>query len=387
MRSMMPVVFVMPPMEVTSKGRTLSLVMNGNTNLWSALEMSQSDRGAVNREDFSVIKPHHWILQRWYRTPRQCAEAVFGENADMCMSRTSINIMEYWDNPYLSVLSDADFSERFHDLTQIVTVLSPGNIYSMLPVINNEDDVRFAPIWLKYANAQEECRRRYGLSHLGETKYHIPVSAPSELNDQQQVFARRMLEVLDQSPGAIIRFGHDSWVKDGFLKGIVRFAPASTMRQQEDDARKDNEMSFELVDHLNGAKQLVECEDYWMWCATKTPDKAEFATRLFSDFGANCCVVIKRAQEFIADLERDCMRKFPRTKIGNDLVRYADPFSCVDPFGKVTSKELPFVKHFRFTYQNELRVVCLPKPSRDQLRYICAYVRPLHHYDAVYVGK
>lgn len=92
--------------------------------------------------------------------------------------------------------------------------------------------------------------------------------------------------------------------------------------------------------------------------------------RLFADFNANACVIIKKRPfvERLTYLARFVLRG---VKMEFGAVDYVDPlgaFSSGNRLTTVTSIPLYMTKLFRYAYQNEIRFVCIPNHPEENLK-------------------
>ena len=377
----------MPAMEVHKEGRTISVVRDERMNLWTAIELSNQDRGLFNAGDLSVVNDHSWILHpEWYKTPRQCIEVVFGRGLpEVSMSRTNRQITAYWDTLYLQTMSDHDISARFSDLMGLSLLLTRDNQLapSTVSPSNNDDDMLFSPVWAKLNDVFEECRRRYGHDYpKGHRHATSGMAMPLPLDSDRLALARRMVDRLSQSDDTIVKFGDSRYLKRFYTEGAMRLSAASTYKKMEGDlARRDNEMALELVG-TDGKKRMVRCNDYWIWCATKRPESAKVATRLIGDFCADCCVVIPQGRRFLNDLAASCRLMIPEARVVVAPIKYIDPM-----FDEVVPEALPTTKHFRYMYQHEVRLVCILGSTAisEHSEYVNVKMGPLKKYGADYI--
>ena len=103
--------------------------------------------------------------------------------------------------------------------------------------------------------------------------------------------------------------------------------------------------------------------DYWTYCLSELLDP-----RLFSDFKANACVIIKR-KPFIERLARIMRFVKPGAQFGFDRVTYDDPlgaYATKRP-AYVSPDRVPMTKLFRYAYQREIRFVWLPTAPQEKL--------------------
>src|SRR6266853_4020547 len=91
--------------------------------------------------------------------------------------------------------------------------------------------------------------------------------------------------------------------------------------------------------------------DYYVYCFSDL-----FDFRLFDDFEGDACLVINNPKQFTDRLLCAGFQKFPDWLAQVDTVDYLDPLrtkpGTIRPF---------FSKHFRYSYQTELRIVWLPQ--------------------------
>lgn len=378
----------MPPMDIHKGGRTISVVRDQHSSLWTAIELSSQDRGLFNAGDLSIVKDHSWILHpMWYKTPRQCIEVAFGrELSDVSMSRTNWHIVAYWDTLYLQAMSDHDISVRFSDLVGLSLLLTTDNKLAPSTVSPNnsvDSHISFSPVWAKLSDVFEECRRRYG-DHYPKGHRHArsSMAMPLPLDSAGMVLARRMVDKLSQSDDTIVKFGDSRYLRCFYAEGAMRLSAASTYKNMDGDlARRDNEMALELTE-TDGRKRMVRCNDYWTWCATGRPQSTKVATRLIGDFRADCCVVIPQGRRFLNDLATSCRLVIPGAQVTVAPVRYIDPM-----FDEVVPEALPTTKHFRYMYQHEVRLVCVPGNSgiSEHSKYVNVKMGPLKKYGADYI--
>lgn len=91
--------------------------------------------------------------------------------------------------------------------------------------------------------------------------------------------------------------------------------------------------------------------DYWVYCLSRTLEP-----RLFVDFEANSCVVLRDSNEFRRRLTLAMHKCLP------DAVHSRDDANYIDPLLTSTLRVfVPLAKHFRYTYQNEYRFVWVPQ--------------------------
>ena len=112
--------------------------------------------------------------------------------------------------------------------------------------------------------------------------------------------------------------------------------------------------------------------DYWMFCMAGVLDQ-----RLFADFEADCCVIIER-KPFAERLLRSAKSLLPNGEIFFDTVDYVDPLGALSSNVQI-SRSLPvyLTKLFRYTYQEEIRFVCVPNRYQGRLETKTLEIGPI----------
>lgn len=100
--------------------------------------------------------------------------------------------------------------------------------------------------------------------------------------------------------------------------------------------------------------------DYWLYCVSSAVEP-----RLFVDFQANACVIIKDKERFQYLLTLQSAAHFPNTGYRHGKAIY------IDPLRPSTVKiDVPMSKHFRYEYQREYRFVWRPVKPMANLPYV-----------------
>ena len=102
--------------------------------------------------------------------------------------------------------------------------------------------------------------------------------------------------------------------------------------------------------------------DYWMFCMADVLDQ-----RLFADFAADSCLIIGR-KPFVERLLARTRLLLPNVNRFFGYVNYIDPLGALS--AKVPlNRSLPvhMTKVFRYSYQREVRFVCIPKRFQEHL--------------------
>lgn len=224
-----------------------------------------------------------------------------------------------------------------------------------------------------YAELQEEQRLRSGGTAIN-------------LDDEEAIRARasaayvapRLVRTAPTlAPGALVRFGKYAHLESAMTQGTFRIAPASSYADPSLNAAQfDEELQHRAV---TPNRQLV-----FKVFGRRTPDGPEeeipvtpvelhqymnvvpfhvlclssrFDFRMFHDFVADAALVIHDPNEFVRRV-RAAMVLVMEATLEMGEVQYYDPY-------QVRRDQLipGFSKHFRYAYQNEVRIIWRPKST------------------------
>jgi hypothetical protein len=195
-------------------------------------------------------------------------------------------------------------------------------------------------------------------------------------------------------PGkCLFKFGKQEHLKQALSQGKIRLASASSLSDPSlNYAIRDDELSFSIHMPAKDAwlQQLDERTfkpigehikllgnmsfkhrvptDYYVYCLSVC-----FDFRLFDDFQADACLVVSDPKAFIDRLLCAGFEKFPSWFARVDTVDYLDPLRT----GRGSIRAF-FSKHFRYSYQTELRIVWLPEKRHEKLEPVFVQLRPLN---------
>jgi hypothetical protein len=174
----------------------------------------------------------------------------------------------------------------------------------------------------------------------------------------------------------MLKFGKVKYLEHLLNKGEMRICPASFYGAPSlADAIRDDELHFTQT--LCGvAVKTQESDGQWQTCPTVGPIRLThtaasdyylscysvlFESRLFDDFQADGCLIIRDMNRFDICL-RDAVRAvLPEWNCFVGGVEYRDPyFPTKDP-------NVVFTKHFRYLYQRELRIIWGPPKPQENL--------------------
>ena len=223
-------------------------------------------------------------------------------------------------------------------------------------------------------HALEEFRLTYGPYPAGFTgevhrEEKFPDLAGALAQKAASALAARGLESRD----VFLRFGKPEHMTVLFEEGRLRVQPASEYSKPDHTgAVRDDELALEVSLYLtrDTIRQVVKNpqdvpedldwkrvdfrfsrpNDFWLYCVSSSVE-----SRLFVDFNASACVIIREGEEFRRRLLAAGAALFPgaRARDGNAIY--------IDPLRPRTARiDVPMSKHFKYAYQAEHRFIWEP---------------------------
>jgi len=286
---------------------------------------------------------------------------------------------QYDRNRYARHLSQTELDRRIRDIVLNLLILTPDAKIGMPPV----DDK--SAIWLeKWAHVLEEMQLRHGPYPLGFTRNVLHSEPfPNLASDLAQKAAEAFRKRVMAPASVLINYGKRTYMEKLFHEGSLRIQPASYFARTDlNGAIRDDErrlpLSFALSREdikkivLNPQDVLEETPDqrvdvvlqspadYWMYCVTESINP-----RLFVDFQADACVVVRDRKQFAGRLQRAAAHALDMVRHQAQLIEYIDPL-----LPKSAKIFLPMAKHFGYSYQLEYRFCWFPANPVPDLNHI-----------------
>lgn len=285
----------------------------------------------------------------------------------------------YRENRYCRHLSQKELNQRVRDVLLNMLRLTPEAKIGLPPL--EPEGMKAMEIW---THVLEEMALRHGPYPSGFTR-DILHSEPfpdlvGELGTKAAcVLASRGL----RSDEVFIKFGKAEHMRSLVERGALRVQSASYYATpSHNGAIKDDELSLPLSLALSRddiikvvlnpqdvpdgpIEQRLDVTynagtDYWLYCVSSAVEP-----RLFVDFQADSCVIIKDRDRFQRLLTLQSAAKFPNTGHRHGEAVY------IDPLRPSTVKiDVPMSKHFRYEYQCEYRFVWRPVKPMANLSYV-----------------
>jgi hypothetical protein len=260
---------------------------------------------------------------------------------------------------------------------------------------------KFAPVSLdsglhwyfrrRFSEFLAECQARYGPypNGLEELVQDLRIPRPDSPIVTQAVLDTQQRGLV--SGTYIVKYGRDEHLRTALAKGQLRIAPASSYQDKaHNSAIQDDELSFTFSLHdpspddlrpyarftkvpvtepFRGSVEITETtpEDYYVFCLSSA-----YEPRLFADFEANACLLIREPERFRDRLMQTVMKVLGGRGWSFSPVTYVDPMTETG-----AGTPIHFRKNFRYSYQKEWRAAWLPIRNEGPLLVHFVDIGPL----------
>jgi len=286
---------------------------------------------------------------------------------------------QYRERRYARHLSQPELNKRIRDILLNLLLVTADAKIGLLPIDNE------SAVWIeKWTHVLEEMQLRYGPYPAGFTREILHSEPfPDFASDLAAKAARKLSSLGLQKNEMFIKFGRRTYMERLYDAGELRIQPASFfLARDHTGAVRDDELTLPLSFVLsrddvakvvvnpqdvppNAPKQRVDVQfrwpsDYWLYCVTNSVEP-----RLFVDFKADACVIIRDRHTFRQMLRKASEQNLPGTAMREGPAIYIDPLlpRSVDVF-------VPLCKHFGYSYQEEYRFCWLPASPDRKLAHV-----------------
>ncbi|HTT76982.1 MAG TPA: hypothetical protein VMF50_13520 [Candidatus Binataceae bacterium] len=291
---------------------------------------------------------------------------------------------------YARHLSQAELNQRIRDI--LLNLLG----------VNAEGQLSLEPLWAeKWTHVLEEMQLRHGPYPAGftrETLHSDPEPFPDFASELAYKAALRLSSIGLNRGSVFIKFGERKYMEPLYESGALRIQPATYFAQSNHNgAVRDNELMLSVSLALSrddivkvvtnpqnvpsdAPEQRLDVKfesptDYWVYCVTNS-----LKPRLFVDFKADACVIIRdraRFSRMLSDSSRLRLRA---------AAMFEGPAVYVDPLLPITSTIfVPFAKYFGYSYQDEQRFCWLPSVPVKKVTYLDLQIGSLKEFSDLIV--
>ncbi|MCX5867387.1 MAG: hypothetical protein NT009_07905 [Proteobacteria bacterium] len=217
----------------------------------------------------------------------------------------------------MEYLQKHELEQRFLDIFSNFLMLNENN--KIGPLHMNSEGIYWGNLII---HALEEFRLRYGDYPAGFPDGLINIFENVSIPTPNHPFANKAASVCRKfnydGKGFLFKYGMHQYLKDIFMFGKIRINSASYYKDESlNPSLRDDELRISTQEKLNGARityydkkieklrkipvindtitRIWESKsDYYVYCLSKA-----FVPRLFVDFNADACLIIKKPSEFL----------------------------------------------------------------------------------------
>jgi len=286
-------------------------------------------------------------------------------------------------------LEEDDLQQRAKDVFNNLLLLNEESKLSLPPL--DSDTERWMILW---THVLEEFVIRFGAYPAGFTSGWMKQVRIPDPRSSIATRAARAVKSTDLPQGEyFFKYGKSKYLRNALEQGIIRISPASSYNDPSlNPAIRDEEMELSICpwppeitmkayDGMTGEckgeirpKNLVYTSrsrtNYYVYCLSLS-----FAPRLFFDFDADSCLVIRNPADFQEMILSIFENKMQGWTGGGEKIVYIDPLNC-----PIVDVAIFTSKHFRYAYQREYRFVWLPYHPKQILDQVLIEVPRIREY-------
>ncbi|MHB8527768.1 MAG: hypothetical protein ACYDD2_16710 [Candidatus Acidiferrales bacterium] len=262
---------------------------------------------------------------------------------------------QYDSRRYARHLSQSELNQRIRDVFLNLLRVNPEAKIDIGPITAESS------IWMeKWTHVLEEMQLRHGPYPAGFTREILHREPFPDLASDLSRRAAARLSALGLKRGDVfIKFGKRVYMERLLEIGALRIQPASYFALPDHNgAVRDDELTLNFAVALtrdevvklvrnpqdvppNAPEQRVDVKfqfptDYWLYCVTNSVEP-----RLFVDFNADSCVIIRDRPRFMRMLREASRLALPGTVMRDEPAVYVDLL-----FPTAATITVPFMKHF-----------------------------------------
>lgn len=295
-------------------------------------------------------------------------EKFFGIGEMSIMTNHEIWRSNYRTKRYMAFLDKDQLEQRAIDIFTNLTVLTTDGKIGLRSIDN------IGIYWMVvFTELLEEFRLRYGNYPNGFESGFIKQANIANPENVKQT-KKAIDKIGGIKKGSLYKYGKLMHMQDMIEFGKIRISPASYYNDSSlNHAIQDDELNFEisrLPEDIKIWNESKNCEiqpigsikyssslntNYYVQCLS-----TEYTFREFSDFDCDACVVIYDVDKFLTLVNKEVQKYIEDYHFAYQVVEY------IDPLKPSKEPDVFFSKHFKFTYQNEFRIIWVPEnPSMD----------------------
>lgn len=282
--------------------------------------------------------------------------------------------LEYYRDPYLLLISNAELKQRFFDVNQNMEEYDEdGRLGPDRRLLENRDYTLMSA----FTHLMEEYQARFG--GLRQELFEEAIERMQRYRRNGEMPGVTMFRGKPiKLRGSIVKFTKRQFAKKMMQNGEILLSPASfyadgSLLKSIKDLETTREFRIPAIEaallgHSFGSVEgnAVPIEggaatwkhnitDYYLYSTCLELDR-----RMPSDFEADAAVIINDRRRFVHAFKKAFKKHFGQSNVVSGGVVYYDPFRPPEV------KNLEFMKHFAYAYQREFRVVARPSSGIDK---------------------
>ena len=311
---------------------------------------------------------------------------------------------EYAEHPYMRSLPMKDLNERFHDLGSNMFMISGDGKVGIQTAYNGVEWARY----LQHVHA-EASARELPFPYFLDKRHAPDWSKDGFSSSVKSRHSRRAFDAVKAWADAggdrqfsVVKYGEREHMEKFLRNGEVLVSPSVKFDDEEfNRALRDDENSIGIFGARMNDGTAVAANNLQGWLGDRysmtnfssTADRdymlycmsSALSPTLFSQFGNkyDACVLIHDMDEFVTRMDMGTRERFPQGEFvhGHCRTFYFDPLGAIPLIPKPPKKSsripIPFLKHFRHTYQKEYRFVWVPTEPRRGFERACISIGSL----------
>lgn len=285
---------------------------------------------------------------------------------------------QYRFDRYMKHLSDQELKQRARDIFVNQLVLTNDNKIGLHP-IDGEGEY-----WvIIFTHLLEEFVLRFGPYPAGFTDGFIQkAKIPDPRHESAEKACAAARKVISDDGKYLFRLSKKKYLSDTYHKGLIRISPAASYDDPSlNHAIQDDELIFVSQPNMSHYTLNVNDGESGEFKGTVKPQNFQIrhtattnyyvlcmssalTPRLFLDFDADACLIIKKPNVFIHSILESFAERRPDWYGGPEIVEYVDPLKP-----SLEKVDVFKTKHFRYSYQKEVRLVWLPPNPQKELEH------------------
>jgi hypothetical protein len=272
----------------------------------------------------------------------------------------------YAKDRYMRGLSEEELDLRFADIVTNITILTPEGQIG----VPGHGGLRW---WEIFTHVLEELAMRgRGMPHAATLGDRLGGPSPGVV----KLGAKLRADYPDGVPKSfkLFKYGKREHLEELFENGALLLKPASKYKDSTlNVAIADDELHFETIDGHRRTRYALD-RNFYCFCSAWI-----HSDRLVNDFSATAVLVVHDPETFFTRLAEALKRR--NYDIHINRVTYVDPLLV----GKESLDGFPFVKHMRFAYQCEHRLIAAPPRPTFDLDEVILRMTPVKDIATLYV--